>query len=167
MLASNKQTCCDSTDNGIFPNKHQMTCSDFANWCTCCTLQNTTDPACNACLAGLSWTGFGGTYTYLLLSPESKCTWCADGQEEVASADHKKRKRRGRTSSQVKVDKERLMTSTEAAATNEKLPKGFMYVPAHRLNSTPGANEWYISVLMYDGQHERLLRFRYGCNWKP
>ena len=65
----------------------------------------------------------------------------ADGQEEVASADHKKRKRRGRTSSQVKVDKERLMTSTEAAATNEKLPKGFMYVPAHRLNSTPGANE--------------------------
>lgn len=27
------------------------------------------------------------------------------------------------------------MTSTEAAETNEKLPKGFMYVPAHRLSS--------------------------------
>ncbi len=60
----------------------------------------------------------------------------ADGQEEVASQSHKKKRSGGaRARSQVKVDKERLMTSTEAAATNEKLPKGFMYVPAHRLNS--------------------------------
>ncbi|KAL0036723.1 hypothetical protein WJX79_007552 [Trebouxia sp. C0005] len=59
-----------------------------------------------------------------------------DGQEEVASQSHKKKRSGGaRARSQVKVDKERLMTSTEAAATNEKLPKGFMYVPAHRLNS--------------------------------
>lgn len=59
-----------------------------------------------------------------------------DGQEEVASQNHKKKRAGGaRARSQVKVDKERLMTSTEAAATNEKLPKGFMYVPAHRLNS--------------------------------
>ena len=67
--------------------------------------------------------------------------YAADPQEEVASADHKKRRGRGRASSQVKVDKERLMTSTEAAATNEKLPKGFMYVPKDRLNSTPSSNE--------------------------
>ena len=66
----------------------------------------------------------------------------ADPHEEVASADNKKRRGRGRASSQVKVDKERLMTSTEAAATNEKLPKGFMYVPKDRLNSTPSNNEW-------------------------
>jgi len=60
----------------------------------------------------------------------------ADGQEEVASQSHKKKRSGGaRARNQVKVDKERLMTSTEAAATNEKLPKGFMYVPAHRLNS--------------------------------
>lgn len=63
----------------------------------------------------------------------------ADGQEEVASADNKKR--RGRAlANQVKVDREKLMTSTEAAATNEKLPKGFMYVPATRLSPTPGSN---------------------------
>ena len=66
----------------------------------------------------------------------------ADGQEEVASQAKKKKRPGGRTHSQVKVDKERLMTSTEAAATNEKLPKGFMYVPAHRLNSgTISGNE--------------------------
>lgn len=60
----------------------------------------------------------------------------ADGQEEVASQDNKKKRSGGaRARNQVKVDKERLMTSIEAAATNEKLPKGFMYVPAHRLNS--------------------------------
>lgn len=60
----------------------------------------------------------------------------ADGQEEVASQHNKKKKSGGsRARAQLKVDKERLMTSTEAAETNEKLPKGFMYVPAHRLNS--------------------------------
>lgn len=60
----------------------------------------------------------------------------ADGQEEVASQSHKKKRSGGaHARGQVMVDKERLMTSTEAAATNEKLPKGFMYVPAHRLNS--------------------------------
>lgn len=60
----------------------------------------------------------------------------ADGQEEVVSQDKKKKRSGGnRARAQPKVDKERLMTSTEAAETNEKLPKGFMYVPAHRLNS--------------------------------
>ena len=60
----------------------------------------------------------------------------ADDQEEVASQDNKRKRSGGaRAKAQPKVDKERLMTSSEAAETNEKLPKGFMYVPAHRLNS--------------------------------
>ena len=67
---------------------------------------------------------------------DTDCHDGADEQEEVASRSNKKKKSGSRSKSgQVKVDRERLMTSTEAAATNEKLPKGFMYVPAHRLNS--------------------------------
>ncbi len=70
------------------------------------------------------------------VKPSAEYYVAADGQEEVALQSHKKKRSGGaRARSQVKVDKERLMTSTEAAATNEKLPKGFMYVPAHRLNS--------------------------------
>ena len=71
-----------------------------------------------------------------LVELSAECHVAADGQEEVASQSYKKKRSGGaRAHSQVKVDKERLMTSTEAAATNETLPKGFMYVPAHRLNS--------------------------------
>lgn len=63
------------------------------------------------------------------------CAAAADGQDEVVSHDNKKRSGGSRARAQPKVVKERLMTSSEAAETNEKLPKGFMYVPAHRLNS--------------------------------
>ena len=33
----------------------------------------------------------------------------------------------------MQVDREVMMTTGEAAATNDKLPKGFMYVPANTL----------------------------------
>jgi hypothetical protein len=37
----------------------------------------------------------------------------------------------------MKVDRELMMTTGEAAATNDRLPKGFMYVPYNVLSNAP------------------------------